>query len=166
MLLPPFWGNDPRPIRPWRVMADMLGVSAGEPRHPVLHVILKKVDNSLLHRLSITQFPALDRPIPRPLFLQQSAASLAFSSGRCKPLSVTHEPVFLASPPPLVGQDCHARSHHPSSCHVNTDALVFDPTICSNTSASYACRKHPDVTCHARYVECARKKWAWKNLSG
>jgi hypothetical protein len=85
MLLPPFRGNDPRSIRPWRVMAHVLGVSAGELRNPVLHVILKKVDYGLLHRLSITPFPAIDRPIPQPLSRQQSAASLAFSSGRCKP---------------------------------------------------------------------------------
>jgi hypothetical protein len=85
-------GDDPWPIRPGRLMADMLGVSAGQVCDPITHSVLMKPNNGLVHILhhAATILRYASRCLRKPLCPVQArivagVTMLAESSRACFP---------------------------------------------------------------------------------
>jgi hypothetical protein len=93
MLSSPLAGGDPGPIHPRRLMAHMLGVSTGQVRDPITHVVLMKPDNGLAHTRHDSA--TIPRHTSRCLFFQSVFIMQAAKDRTC------HDAQALRMPEPV-----------------------------------------------------------------
>lgn len=60
MLFPPFFCQNPGPIRHWWLVAHMLTMSALEIGHPIAKFVQVISNNGLLHSTNLPHSPAID----------------------------------------------------------------------------------------------------------